>query len=871
MPEAKESTLVFDEELETKKPETKALVEDEFKEADFTVEHASAEVRDFAYSGFRRAAKIASEMDTEVDSETKTALEELNRQAELARQMLAGSFGGKLRLKSADYLKKYLPASRLTALAERKNTDTISKKAAARLEELLKNDNGDYEQTGQAADYFAKHKHLLDGEERKRLENRVLEAGKVREERKAELLSKKTVEELQALLEYEKGDYKEAEKAVNYFLQHKNLPDVANREASVFEAVEVHLGITAGDYYNDGSWQDALAEYKRMPGEFFKNKDISRIGNYIYSQAKRKELKPKEILAAFAGHLELVAAGSRYAGREYSFSSEDRVKIVSETYEKLGPSKYVAIYDAYDFDGREDRQKVLKPLFESYRAFNTNKILSEIDEMGSLLNALPPEEHAKVIKELTEKDALKVFNKFDLLNLNEEEVKFLAGQLRKSRQYTCFESEENLKKLNVSKEEIFDELLEKDAAYLFARRGIFKPTPEQYKLILDRVTNDIGKLREVLRILYADSYDESKQVLTEGEMAIFAPIVEKSAPGLVIRYKRVFENIYLEKLGWFFTGLQGLSTNELERFVNHVEEDLGGWEKNTERVRALVAESGEQKVTREYLEQLDGLDLKLPTRVKGKIKENIKKAERSSLLDYFRLALANNQTLEQAQREIQQKMEQVTANSDYFKAVHLDVLQHILKDRRFKTQFETHSSNGSLDPSFRARQEEKMFNYVGNKDKNKRVRPNYGYMSDNKNGIVGSFSKTSVYSTVGSYGHIHVKFKKQEIKDRTTVTFEDSLSNADQSPPTPSVKPHFTTLNLNRSTVRNMSHSSTPNDWGSSYLEVQYHWPLRTSLIESIHISEKNNLTVEQIREIQEMVIEYNMTNPNDKIKVVVY
>ena len=321
----------------------------------------------------------------------------------------------------------------------------------------------------------------------------------------------------------------------------------------------------------------------------------------------------------------------------------------------------------------------------------------------------------------------------------------------------------------------------------------------------------------------------------------------------------------------FFKELpKGLSENELERFVRHVVEDLGGWEKNVERVRALVVEAGEQKVTREYFEQLDKLGLKLPNRVMGQIKENVRKAEQNNLLDYFRTALEKNVSLEQIQSEAQQKLEQVTTSADYFKAVHLDVLRYVLKDRRFKTQFETHSSNGSLNPHYRAQQEAKMFNYDKSEEKGKMVRPNYGYMSDNEHGLVGSFSETHVSSNVGNYGRIHVKFKKEQVKNRTTVTFNDSLGTADEKPPTPSIKPHFTGIEQ-RYSGNKVEHASKPGDWGSSYLEVQYHWPLKTELIDSIHISEKNSLSKEEMREVEELVRGYNQQYPDKKINVVVY
>lgn len=872
-------TIPPTEAIATEHLEEEASPEEEITEADLMLGRAKTEVEEFSASGLPHAEKIATEMGTEVDEETKVALTELNKEAEFARQMLGDTLIGRLRLKSADYLKKYLPKSSLTEFAGRKNTEIISKKTTEKLEEFLKKNedyhNPDYPDADQAVEYFEAHKNSLTDEDRKNLESRVQEAVKVHNERKAEALSKKTVEDLQEFLKYDhdKRDYKQAIEAVSFFIENKNSLkgyERQNQERKVFDAVENHLKKIAGDYYSDeGSWQDALNKYKEIPNDFFADKNIQSIGYQIYAKAQTQGLKPEELIAAFEGNLDLLSSGSRYQNNYDNFSSEQRVKIVEETYKKLGPSRYISQYRASDFEGK-DREQILKPLFESYKVNNQREILSQINEMKGLYDQLPQEERNDLIKNLISDRANEVADKFDSLNLNEEHKKLLVERLIQNKDYKYLQSEAGLEKLGANKEEVFNELLKNDAANLFAHREVFNPSPEQYKLLLDRVTGDLKVLEKALGEIY-HSYSGDTKKLTEEELQAFQSVVEKNAPHLIFRFKNVFEDTYKEKLDLFFKELpKGLSEDELERFVRHVVEDLGGWEKNVERVRALVVEAGEQKVTNEYLEQLDNIGLKLPNRVMGKIKENVKKAEQRSLLDYFRSALEKNTTLEQIQREVQQRLEQVTTQADYFKAVHLDVLKNVLKDRRFKTQFETHSSNGTLNPHYRAQQEAKMFNYASDEEKGKRVRPNYGYMSDNEHGIVGSFSESHVSSNVGNYGRIHVKFKKEQVTNRTTITFNDSLGRADEIPPTPSTKPHFTGLEQ-RYNAGKIEHASKPGDWGSSYLEVQYHWPLRTSLIESIHISEKNSLSKEEMREVEEMVRDYNEQNPNDKIKVIAY
>ena len=104
------------------KKEREASPEEEKAEAAFMLDRAKTEAEELTASGLPHAEKIATEMGTGVDEETSDTLTELNKEAEFARQMLGDTLIGRLRLKSADYLKKYLPKSSLAEFAGRKNT-----------------------------------------------------------------------------------------------------------------------------------------------------------------------------------------------------------------------------------------------------------------------------------------------------------------------------------------------------------------------------------------------------------------------------------------------------------------------------------------------------------------------------------------------------------------------------------------------------------------------------------------------------------------------------------------------------------------------------------------------------------------------------
>lgn len=93
-----------------------------------------------------------------------------------------------------------------------------------------------------------------------------------------------------------------------------------------------------------------------------------------------------------------------------------------------------------------------------------------------------------------------------------------------------------------------------------------------------------------------------------------------------------------------------------------------------------------------------------------------------------------------------------------------DVLAEILKDGRFKTQFETGTSQGVLDERFRAIVERDVFGI--DKDMPDKYRPFYGFLDNidpNSN------------DAANSYGEVRVVFK-DSVKSRTTWTNNDSLS-----------------------------------------------------------------------------------------------
>lgn len=132
----------------------------------------------------------------------------------------------------------------------------------------------------------------------------------------------------------------------------------------------------------------------------------------------------------------------------------------------------------------------------------------------------------------------------------------------------------------------------------------------------------------------------------------------------------------------------------------------------------------------------------------------------------------------------------------------------IITDGRFKTQFETGKSGGAFAPSFRAQQEGILFGY--RKDLDPLQRPIYGYFKTNE----GSDS-------AAMYGDVQFVLKAG-VRDKTTVTFADSLGA--------SVSP----------SPANDVHPMSFNNWfgqgfnGYPYIEAQFHGGLTMDDVERI-------------------------------------
>jgi SPP1 gp7 family putative phage head morphogenesis protein len=124
--------------------------------------------------------------------------------------------------------------------------------------------------------------------------------------------------------------------------------------------------------------------------------------------------------------------------------------------------------------------------------------------------------------------------------------------------------------------------------------------------------------------------------------------------------------------------------------------------------------------------------------------------------------LAEKPTMEEFQAATTENLQKLAESGEIrIRVGDSETLGQIIDDGRFKTQFETETSSGKLDPDLRTDVEKFYFGYSENTAPGER--PIYGYLGGDGD-IRG----------VDQYGKIVVELSP-DVRERTTVTFNDSL------------------------------------------------------------------------------------------------
>ena len=283
----------------------------------------------------------------------------------------------------------------------------------------------------------------------------------------------------------------------------------------------------------------------------------------------------------------------------------------------------------------------------------------------------------------------------------------------------------------------------------------------------------------------------------------------------------------------------------------------------------------ESLVTNQYFELWEDVKLVGNPEILTVIKQNIINAEKRNEDRYIWAAEKLHIPIDELKERLQTTVERIVENAYFFRATRVDLLEKImLEDGRWKSQFETGTSEGSLDQEYRMHAEHKMFGYQLDVDGNREQRPIYGYFSDNKNGVINYDGSEISPNHVASYGTVNFRLRRENALQKATITFDDSLSNNQRVPPTPAAKPHFSSCQISSYDIEKFladsSEASKP-DWGSYYTEVQYHGQLTMDDVESIHVSRKNRMDDDDIRIVHEVVDRYNKLHPEKPIPVYEY
>ena len=310
----------------------------------------------------------------------------------------------------------------------------------------------------------------------------------------------------------------------------------------------------------------------------------------------------------------------------------------------------------------------------------------------------------------------------------------------------------------------------------------------------------------------------------------------------------------------------------------------------------------ESVVTERYFEGWDeGFDIEGNPGLKERLRANILYAEKENQGQYEKIAKNLGMSVEELKKRLQERVADMVGRSDFFRATHVDVLEQVmLNDGRWKSQFETASSNGKLSPKFRAAAEMSMFAFnhdaapgVTVKDFERGYayvelpqkvmkhaserRPIYGYFSDDTHGAINARGTIPPPNAVNQYGLVNFKIRRERALRKATTTFQDSLDTENESPPSPAVKPHFTSFKLGQEVkVRDFLKKATgPSvvtwapEYGGQYTEVQFHDQLTMDDVESIHLSAKNGVNQDEMEKVRRIFIEYKKLHPESTIQLI--
>lgn len=186
-------------------------------------------------------------------------------------------------------------------------------------------------------------------------------------------------------------------------------------------------------------------------------------------------------------------------------------------------------------------------------------------------------------------------------------------------------------------------------------------------------------------------------------------------------------------------------------------------------------------------------------------------------------AAARGMGLDEMESALEAHLRRLLRNARVNRRQHAWDLVTILDDGRFKTQFETGTSGGALNPTIRASREQSLFNL--SRSTSPSLRPIYGYLTD---GLADDNSYGPAF-----YGAVRVLFR-QDVARRTTFVFTDSLSAIPAQAPSPLGQPRWYSHDLWGDPLELKSVNEV-----SPYAEAQIHGGVTIDAIEKVFLNSR--------------------------------
>lgn len=252
-------------------------------------------------------------------------------------------------------------------------------------------------------------------------------------------------------------------------------------------------------------------------------------------------------------------------------------------------------------------------------------------------------------------------------------------------------------------------------------------------------------------------------------------------------------------------------------------------------------------VTQRYFdEKWDKVNISGNEGLKESMKKHILDMEFNNALRYKEIASDKKITVEQVKENMQKWVENIINRSTGYIVAHSSgghsedaTTGLILKDKRFKTQFETGTSKGSLSSSSRTSAEKQLFGFNPSVDKSN-LRPIYGFFTDQPHGAINADGTVPPPRRVARYGDVCFEVKDHKFRKDGTIIFSDSLGAHEQLASTPASAPHFSSTFADVSSYEGlevMYRTKVTGGVYGSYVETQYHNQLTLDDISKVHIS----------------------------------